>query len=1568
MTLKEIAAIAMDEADFYEAAQDAQGGQVGANSAPGAKPPKVGTEAAPTSAKGLNAQKPDDTKADWATKFPGSFGNTSCRSKNKDGCRNHKTGIFAEKGSPFAKLDASGNQVFATPEQLNSAPSAGDEEEGGNQEERSIADAYKNVGEAIREAGLKKIEEEGRTIDFKKGGAGYNLQKQEHPDWKEIENGDGTVYFEPTKEWLESRKNAKTANPTAETEKVVEEVKVVLSDPKATEEKKAEAEQKVVSTLAPTEQRAVSTLNDLSEQGNGDKVIEAMEKVSANAVATENDKVAAAFIAETALETMKKQNASAEAVQAAEQKVQSIKDAANAAGSDKAQTPAPQNGTLRERPTAEMQKKLADAVKNSFGKLYDDFVEDVRNVADGQCFAAGDDESEDHYFVKKDGKIYRADANDQPVGDALSEEEVMCAMIGEGHLWVDGKRTAGGEAPQPQQQAPAPAQETPDSGIQKHMTSTSPSQSAPHESKWVNEKDFNPQGLDFNNNYYYVHRTSQDAAKNILTGEGFKVNAGDITGTAMRIYKPEDLKNMFDSQREATETGDYSTDVKGGSTAVVIKVPKSMVEVPPSGRVTDDLIGSYILEKYQGIIPTDNLQVVSIEGLSTAPTISEEAPAAANETPAPAQTHATPAPAPAPSSASPAAPSPAPAETSAGTPATPSPAEAAQPAQTPATPATSVPAAPQAAPKAGSEQPAESSGQAETSESDDLKTESVAYLGEVQPGEFISMKDDDGNPDSGANKMVKASDGNFYRVDADGKPTGQGFTAEQAYAEMKRSHDPVPKGQSIEDHIRTCKANPRSNCPFLRQHIGEMSAEQQHQVFGGEPPQSDGLPVTAPSLANLVRRGAIDEGTARAVETGLTTTNTGLGGDDLDALRESAAQALAGAGAESIRRTLADLATVAAARRINVNDPNARERAVSESLANAFTPSTEEGKRRAEELINRAERWGVKLTDAEKNHYRRAAEIEVRNENQRKALDALKAATEEAVKLGSGLGRMLEGLADRQLTDLQSDNIEAMKKIISEAKNDRALLAARNKLEKYLTEQGLDKPMESDPSWNAISTPEDFGQNDAEAQDSPAKQAYEAELADLQKKMDEDDNFSAEDYDRGVESAAAKARAAGYDPSIRAGGDLYASGISDKTFNKAFGGESILLKDAKKAKPTEAELNQEAADSAALIEDLFRKRDKTSIDKKTNRTVTTRFGVEVAGTSRNGNDIVVKVKFDEGADPKILTSMRDRLALALGKPDLQIKKVSGKNEAEITYSHKGQDYHMLSDELKDADTRRKIAKSGVPLVLGRAGDKNVVEDMRSGTNPHLLITGGTNSGKSRVGMNILAGWMMKDPKVCTPFVIDPKGEFEGACKDTAGIGYSGKGGNAQAALRFLNEEMNRRLSILKDYKNIDEYNKRHPNNPMPMMPILFDEISKTLNEDASGQSEALFNNLAKLCRSAGMNIVGLTQGARDIKQDTLKNLGRRFALKAANNTESAATLGAGHHEATRSKGNGDGFYSADGSDPIRIQAPLLNDDDPDSGRDDLMRLKRMRNAKGHRKAVSRKERQEKAKSRFSVTR
>lgn len=45
---------------------------------------------------------------DHAAKYPGSFGNPECYSKNPKGCPKHKTGEFASPGSPYAAKDAGG--------------------------------------------------------------------------------------------------------------------------------------------------------------------------------------------------------------------------------------------------------------------------------------------------------------------------------------------------------------------------------------------------------------------------------------------------------------------------------------------------------------------------------------------------------------------------------------------------------------------------------------------------------------------------------------------------------------------------------------------------------------------------------------------------------------------------------------------------------------------------------------------------------------------------------------------------------------------------------------------------------------------------------------------------------------------------------------------------------------------------------------------------------------------------------------------------------------------------------------------------------------------------------------------------------------------------------------------------------------------------------------------------------------------------------------------------------------------------------------------------------------------
>lgn len=895
MTLKEIAAIAMDEADLYEATQDELGESEVAEDAKKnfykaqIKMGKKGASTAPASANPMKPKDPASTgpteikenkEAKHARDYPGSFGNPECYSKNKDGCPRHQTGIYADKGSQYAKLDASGQQVFATEEQ----------------------------------------------------------RKNAKPDDEQDKLEDSTE---------------KKPAPAAETEKVVEEVKVVLSDPQATQEKKAEAEQKVVSTLAPTEQGAVSTLNALAENGNGDKVIEAMEKVSANAVATENDKVAAAFIAETALETMKKQNASAEAVQTAEQKVQAIKDAANAAGAEKAQSPAQQNGTLRERPSAEMQKKLADAVKNSFGKLYDDFVEDVRNVADGQCFAAGDDESEDHYFVKKDGKIYRADANDQPVGDALSEEEVMCAMIGEGHLWVDGKRTAGGEAPQQQAPAPAPA------------PSLSPS---PAPAPAAQSPAPAPQGVGTPAPAQpQMPATPEDMAKMIAEQE-----------------------NQLKEAAKAKATQEMNADWQ-----------KAMAETDPQKRL-------------------EAMKAVQAKYASALAAIDNPAPQA--QAPAqPAQ------------NAAPTAPSPAP--------------------------------APQ-----GAEPPAPAEAQPPTLAGTDEKA-----LEGLSPNTRVSIPDDTG----ASPQVAKASDGNFYRLDENGKATGDPMSAAEASKFIQDNADTHPASQSVADHFKHCKANPKSRCPFLRAHLSELDEASRKEVEGAaaepregnapaapSPENADGGAALSSALSDAVSKGTIDNARASAISSSLTSETTGLRDpEDLNALHEKVAELTSGmeeADAKSVSGRLAEMVKGGYITKEDISDPQKRESAVMEAaewkgdLVNGF-PSMQYGDMKYV-LVN-----GPDDYDKVPGDY---GIIHKGNQAWDKMLEANAQANERAEKVNAAQEdnrrRVNEILAQDNLKPEHRQAIAALAEAIEDGDSLAKQSAARSRVEKIVKEEDLDRGRDSD--------------------------------------------------------------------------------------------------------------------------------------------------------------------------------------------------------------------------------------------------------------------------------------------------------------------------------------------------------------------------------------------------------------------------------------------------------------------------------------------------------------------------
>ena len=68
--------------------------------------------------------------ADWAAKYPGSFGNPDCQSKKPEGCWKHKTGIYAQAGSQFGFPNEAAKQAALDKAKAEGSYKEGPEAEG----------------------------------------------------------------------------------------------------------------------------------------------------------------------------------------------------------------------------------------------------------------------------------------------------------------------------------------------------------------------------------------------------------------------------------------------------------------------------------------------------------------------------------------------------------------------------------------------------------------------------------------------------------------------------------------------------------------------------------------------------------------------------------------------------------------------------------------------------------------------------------------------------------------------------------------------------------------------------------------------------------------------------------------------------------------------------------------------------------------------------------------------------------------------------------------------------------------------------------------------------------------------------------------------------------------------------------------------------------------------------------------------------------------------------------------------------------------------------------------------
>lgn len=247
------------------------------------------------------------------------------------------------------------------------------------------------------------------------------------------------------------------------------------------------------------------------------------------------------------------------------------------------------------------------------------------------------------------------------------------------------------------------------------------------------------------------------------------------------------------------------------------------------------------------------------------------------------------------------------------------------------------------------------------------------------------------------------------------------------------------------------------------------------------------------------------------------------------------------------------------------------------------------------------------------------------------------------------------------------------------------------------------------------------------------------------------------------------------------------------------------------------------------------------------------------------------------------------------------------------------------------------AENPTHAIFGIATDGEVISATISSF-PHALITGTTGAGKSVFINSALTSMMsISDPVEVKLIIIDPKGNEFGNYKDLPYmltnpiIDLS----ESAVALEYLASEMDYRLQLFQKYggkKNIEAFNDAIDSGEikgvekLPYIILMIDELADLMSQ-YKNEVEGSIKRLGAKARASGVHMLLATQTPRkEFVDGAIKaNVGTRFALMAANVTESLVALGTTGAEDLQPKGD---FYCSIGGGKLqRGQAPFIHDDE-----------------------------------------
>lgn len=293
-----------------------------------------------------------------------------------------------------------------------------------------------------------------------------------------------------------------------------------------------------------------------------------------------------------------------------------------------------------------------------------------------------------------------------------------------------------------------------------------------------------------------------------------------------------------------------------------------------------------------------------------------------------------------------------------------------------------------------------------------------------------------------------------------------------------------------------------------------------------------------------------------------------------------------------------------------------------------------------------------------------------------------------------------------------------------------------------------------------------------------------------------------------------------------------------------------------------------------------------------------------------------------------ISNKNEEIAGALSVEAVRIERLLG--ECAISVPRADRQLVTFDSCLHQMLTSTETSKMSLPLLMGQdISGGYLYADLAA--QPHLLIAGATNSGKSIYTAQLICSLALyRMPGELEFLLVDTKNLDLVLFKPLAHVKYvlSSVDDIRVALIQLLDEVRLRNEKMSGVVRNIREWNALGYGKPMQFKVLIVDELADVLATDAEILSQydkktrppsihSLLQRLAQISRAAGVHIIAATQrpSVKILGGDAKANFPARVCFKLPSAADSRVVLD--ENGAENLLGAGDYLYRVSGSDAVK---------------------------------------------------